>query len=256
MVDENIISETAKQLGIKELAPEIYKDLLQPAARVVGNELVKVAKAVCIATAPFEVTVWGYNKIKEHLAADLTKKLTQQNPDDISSPDLNIAAPILTNYPLVANQTELRDMYATLLASAMLNNKRESVHPSFTYLISQMTSEEAVLLQFLYKNREKNKYLFKETYDLTTGKYKTESLDELFKKSCTQAGLINEALFLSYKENLIRLRIFYTERITDSEYVHANSLYTNDKPYIQQSDDIIIDFTDYGLAFLSSCTDS
>ena len=62
MIDDKIISETAKQLGLKYLAPEIYKDLLQPAVREVGNELVKVAKAVCIATAPLELTVWGYNK--------------------------------------------------------------------------------------------------------------------------------------------------------------------------------------------------
>ena len=255
MIDDKIISETAKQLGLKDLAPEIYKDLLQPAVREVGNELVKVAKAVCIATAPFELTVWGYNKIKEHLAADLTKKLAQKKPDDISCPDLNIAAPILTNYPLVANQIELRDMYATLLASAMLNDKRDTVHPSFTYLISQLTAEEAVLLKYLYNNFDKKEVLFTETYNITARKYKTESIDDLFKNACIDAGLVNEALFLSYKENLIRLRIFYTERITDNEYVHSNVLYSSDPPYIQQTEDIVVSFTDYGEAFLASCTD-
>ena len=51
----------AKELGITQLVPAIYQDLLQPAAREVGQQFVVVAKAVGVALAPLHVTVWGFD---------------------------------------------------------------------------------------------------------------------------------------------------------------------------------------------------
>jgi len=47
-----IAEQAAKALGITQLVPAIYDDLLQPAAREVGQKFVAVAKAVGIALAP------------------------------------------------------------------------------------------------------------------------------------------------------------------------------------------------------------
>ena len=46
MDDEKQIIEAAKALGLGELVPEIYHDMLQPAVRHIGESLATVAKAV------------------------------------------------------------------------------------------------------------------------------------------------------------------------------------------------------------------
>ena len=43
--DKQII-EAAKALGLNEVVPEVYRDMLQPAARQVGDGLATIAKAV------------------------------------------------------------------------------------------------------------------------------------------------------------------------------------------------------------------
>lgn len=80
MEEENIAIKAAKELGVEKLLPEVYKDLLQPAAKEVGEGLLKVAKAVRIATAPFELTVWGYEQIREYLTSELTCRLSNVPP--------------------------------------------------------------------------------------------------------------------------------------------------------------------------------
>jgi hypothetical protein len=63
--ESKIVEQAAKELGITNLLPEIYKDLLHPAVKESGEKLVIVAKAVGIALAPLEGAVWGYEQIKQ-----------------------------------------------------------------------------------------------------------------------------------------------------------------------------------------------
>ena len=64
MSDIKTLSETAKALGLGALLPTVYKDLLSPAAKELGDGLATIAKAVKIALAPVEATVWGMKKLE------------------------------------------------------------------------------------------------------------------------------------------------------------------------------------------------
>ncbi|MDL2122548.1 MAG: hypothetical protein LWX51_05580 [Deltaproteobacteria bacterium] len=68
MEEEKQIIDAAKALGLGELVPEVYRDMLQPAARQIGDGLATIANAVRISLAPLEAGIWGYGQIKEWLS--------------------------------------------------------------------------------------------------------------------------------------------------------------------------------------------
>jgi len=57
MEEEKQIIEIAKALGLGELAPEIYHDMLQPATHQIGDGLATIAKTVKISLAPLEAGI-------------------------------------------------------------------------------------------------------------------------------------------------------------------------------------------------------
>ena len=65
--EANIAEQAVKALGITQLAPALYQDLLQPAARETGRNLLVVAKAVSLALAPLKGIVYGYERIRDDL---------------------------------------------------------------------------------------------------------------------------------------------------------------------------------------------
>ena len=77
MDEEKQIIDAAKALGINKLLPEIYHDMLQPAAREVGDGLATIAKTVKMALAPLEAGIWGYEQIKDWLSVRVTSILSK-----------------------------------------------------------------------------------------------------------------------------------------------------------------------------------
>jgi hypothetical protein len=86
MEEDKQIIDAARALGLSELVPEIYRDMLQPAARKVGDGLVTVAKAVMISLAPLEAGIWGYEQIKDWLSIRVTRILVDRNTTEIQNP--------------------------------------------------------------------------------------------------------------------------------------------------------------------------
>jgi hypothetical protein len=253
VADDSVIVETAKELGLKELAPEIYKDLLQPSVKEVGNGLVHVAKAVCLATAPLELTVWGYDKMKELLTTTLTKKLSKVPPEKIVAPALNVAGPILNNYPFVSEEKELRELYENLLASAMNEETKSKIHPSFSFLIQQITPEEALLIRYLPKAEDG--WLLQEFSDAKHGNLQSELLNTQFEKICLEAGLVQKERFDSYLENLIRLRILFKDIYSNSEFVPAGERDAREPAQVDQQTETTVAISSYGWDFIEACSE-
>lgn len=157
---DSIVKEAAKTLGL--LAPEVYHDLLQPAAKEVGQKLVIVAKAVGVALAPLESAVWGYQKIKEYLSATVAAKLADKPAEEIKSPPRIIAGPVIMNMVFADQEPHLKEMYANLLASAMHIPSSNRVHPSFVQMIQQLTPSEAEILRGIARDFKRGSTLFDE----------------------------------------------------------------------------------------------
>lgn len=149
MAEENKIRDAADAVkGIVEAVP-IYQDTLQPASKEVGTALQTVAKAIHMALAPLSAMVWGYEKISDYLEKSLTEKLKGVPPERIVTPNPAIAGPALESLRYTAQEQELRQLYANLLASSMDSKTADVSHPAFVEVIRQMTPDEARLAKFL-----------------------------------------------------------------------------------------------------------
>lgn len=252
MDDIDTAIKVAKELGIKEIAPKVYEDLLQPSVQELGQGLVVVAKAISVSLAPLEATVWGYERIKEWLSIKLTKKLASKDPSTLQTPPLIVAGPALMNLAFAYDEAGLREMYVNLLSTSMDKFESEKAHPSYVQIIQQLSSDEAKILGGL------------KDFDLTTTIFyynDNESIDSnsktissQFKMLCYSVGVSNVSQSDTYLDNLIRLRILAETKSTEARYVSAGGDCSGTwEPHISQDYSEIIEFTEYGYDFVKVC---
>lgn len=149
MVDSKEIAATAEAVkGIVEAIP-IYQDAVQPAAKEIGKALATVGKTINVALAPVGALVWGYERIGEYLMQRLSQKLASTPPDEIKTPPANVAGPAIEALRFTGDAENLRDLYATLLATAMDTSTTHYAHPAFVEIIKQLSPDEAKVLKVL-----------------------------------------------------------------------------------------------------------
>jgi hypothetical protein len=149
MGEENKIRDGAN--AVKDLleAVPVYQDAIQPAARELGVALQTVVKTVHIALAPLSMLVWGYEKIGAYLEETLAEKLKHVPQEKILTPSPTVAGPILEALRFAGTEPDLRELYASLLATSMDVRTAEGAHPAFVDIIRQLSSDEARVLKFI-----------------------------------------------------------------------------------------------------------
>lgn len=135
--------------GVNKVIPEIYKDAIQPSAKVVGQMGETLAKTINAAFIPLRIIVWKAEEIENSIKSGLEEKMKNVSLEDIQTPNPRIAGPTLEGLRYSAQEKELREMYTSLLASSMNRKTASNVHPSFPEIIKQLCSEEAKILEFL-----------------------------------------------------------------------------------------------------------
>ncbi|MGH8729143.1 MAG: DUF4393 domain-containing protein [Burkholderiales bacterium] len=125
-----------------------------PNVKAAGNELGKTALTItkCINNAlPPAAVNFAFDKARVYFAErfqyDLAAKAAHIPPEHIAEPKASIAGPALQGLALSHEEPNLKDMYLSLLASAMDSRAAAHVHPAFVEIIRQLTSEEAAFLQ-------------------------------------------------------------------------------------------------------------
>jgi hypothetical protein len=144
--------ESLTAAGIKaasNIALEVYKDAAQPATQELGEALGKLAKIVVY---PITMIAAGTEWIRS-LLARTQAKLEEASTAQYTSPPTTIAGHVMLNYSLLGDderaESELRDMYASLLASAIDRDTAPAAHPAFVTMIAQMSSVEATLIKIM-----------------------------------------------------------------------------------------------------------
>lgn len=149
MNEENKIRDAVDAVtGVAKAIP-VYQDLAQPAVQEVGKGLQTIAKTVHIALAPVSALVWGYDQIKDFISTKVADRLKNIPEKNIITPEPNIAGPALESLRYTGHKEELRDMYASLLATAMNSSTADKAHPSFVEIIKQLSTHEANILKEL-----------------------------------------------------------------------------------------------------------
>ena len=83
----------------------------------------------------------------EALYKMVEEKLSKISPENIVSPQPRVAVPTLQNASL-AEEEEIREFYAELLAKSMNRVVKNSVHPGFIEIIKQLSPDEAKILRY------------------------------------------------------------------------------------------------------------
>lgn len=132
----------------------VYEDVLQPAAKELGKAGGTIGKAVNVCLSPVAAFVWGYEKIALWLQKTLTEKMDKVPPEQIQPPKVNIAVPIIEGLRTTGEEPVLRDLYANLLASSMNKATASGVLPAFVTAISELSSDEAKIINLLNKGEK------------------------------------------------------------------------------------------------------
>lgn len=247
--------QAAKALGLTELIPTVYQDVLQPAAKEFGQQLVTVAKSVKIALVPFEISVWGYDRIKDYLSAKVATKLANKPPEEIISPDPVIAGPVMVSMTFASKAPHLREMYANLIAAAMHSPSANKAHPSFVQIIQQLSSAEAEILKSISKKYEAGEVILKEV--LTENNLAARNNQYMYIKwriFCAEYGAKVGKLADAYYDNLTRLGILIERTETESKVVGIDDdeiVPSNTGLETIKKNSLML--TDYGDLFLDVC---
>jgi hypothetical protein len=199
-------------MGLDKLAPTVYEDVLQPAAKETGKQLLTVAKTISVVLSPLDVTVWGFDKIKKDLMPRLLAKLSKKPKEEIKSPDPIVAGPVVMGMAFASEAPQLREMYANLLATAMHAPSASKAHPSFAQAIQQLSPGEALILKAISEigpeftievdTRLSTSYTHQELDDLQHG-----TISHRWREHCVRWGVSDAVLADTYRDNLARLGI-------------------------------------------------
>lgn len=131
------------------LLPKVYDDALAPAVRRLSPDVELMSRTVHLALAPLRALVWGAERVEELIRVRVAEKLGHVPPEKIVEPPLNVVGPAFDSLRYAGHDDTLRELYASLIASAMNADTQASVHPAFAEMIRQMTPLDAQLLRYL-----------------------------------------------------------------------------------------------------------
>ncbi|MEM9403224.1 MAG: DUF4393 domain-containing protein [Pseudomonadota bacterium] len=152
MTDE----EEAKPASTAAIAGELIRAAKDsPTMREAGNEFgqsfLTVGRAINNALLPIAAMNYGFEKAKEYFASrfikDMEDKASRIPPERLIEPSASVAGPALQGLAFAHEEESLRDMYLSLIASAMDKEVSGSAHPAFVEIIKQLGAKDADLLQ-------------------------------------------------------------------------------------------------------------
>ena len=120
-----------------------------------GQAALTLSKTINNALLPLAAINFSFDKARNYFAKnfekDLAEKASKIPQEDIVEPKASIAGPTLQGLAFTHEEENLKDMYLSLLATAMDEKTTNNAHPAFVEIIRQLTSEEAHLVQGILK---------------------------------------------------------------------------------------------------------
>lgn len=159
---------------IAKLLPlnEIYKDLLQPAVKEVGGALESVAKVGRLVLLPIDALAPFSDRLRGYF-----KRIAEQVPEERRiEAHPQISGPVIESLRYVREDNIIADLFVNLLSRAIDQDRVGEAHPAFVSIISQLSSDEALIIWFLQKKR----YLYRQysSFDSTSNTFSPSQLIE------------------------------------------------------------------------------
>ena len=115
----------------------------------VGEVLTGIVKTALMPLAVVNARAQAYFDSK--FPAELAAKMKDVPPEHISSPKPSVAGPTLQGLGYSHEEDSLRDLYVSLLATAMDGRVAKSAHPGFADIIGALSADEVSLLNSILK---------------------------------------------------------------------------------------------------------
>jgi hypothetical protein len=196
----------------KEIIPRVYEDGLQLSTREIGRTLHGVIRT---SLRPVNGLVWTINQSFDWVEASVKKRLEarQVPPDRVIEPPHRVLAGVLQGIWASGPEADanLREMYASLLATAMDTETTNLAHPAFTEILRQMLSDEAKIIKLLEQRggRAIVRLSAESWRYIGTGLPALGQESERFARSIqslgTESGCLHVEMVPSYVDNLKRL---------------------------------------------------
>ncbi len=243
---------------LKKALPDLAVKTLTPAAEELGKGLVTVAKVVNMALSPIEGFVWGYEQIRGFVETNVPKKLKNVPPENIQTPPAHIAVPIIDSLRHTGSLKELRELFASLLATSMNSETAKYAHPAFVEVVRQLSVDEALIIKHL-KSEKDYPFLCEAVYEENNIHSSYESLHPEFLKICGKAGVESISQAKTYLDNLQRLKLLEVRHSGYEELVEKGAGYAI-RPYdrspayeLEASRYEALYVTDFGQQFIEAC---
>lgn len=205
--------------------------------------------------APVRGMVWGAEKIRDWLNGVLLDRLAASDPDDVQPPAIHIAGPIILHLPFCADQDQLREMYANVLASAMSKQHAESVHPAFVQVIQQLSPDEALVLKCI-ANLD-SEFLQSEQVDESGGIIDEDNgtyTSHQFQQFCETAGVASLISSDAYLDNLLRLKLIKEDLWSENSARRSPDLgFEPPSLYVTTANCRAIRLSAFGERFVNTC---
>jgi hypothetical protein len=132
-------------IPLSEITKEVYGDLARPSVEIIGKT---AGRATNVALIPIRALL----SVAESLEKAVNTKLASVAKSDLQSPDRRIALTSVNALLYAADDPQLRDMFANLIANSMLKEAQVNSHPAFVSIINELSSDDAKLIKFLARH--------------------------------------------------------------------------------------------------------
>lgn len=154
----------------KETIDKLYTDALSPAAKEFGKFGEDAAKTLRLLTAPIQFLGALQDRLEPML-----KRIGKRVPDRrrVEAPP-EVVGPAFERMRYIPDNSELWTMYEEVLTRSVDSEEAHKVHPSFAYIISQLSADEA---RIVYLLRDRN-FEVVDTLDLVSNRFENRVVEK------------------------------------------------------------------------------
>lgn len=148
--NNDILSNVASE-STKQLAKDVYTDVVHPAAQNIGNALgIFTGWFSTVVLFPLKKINIEYEQKAIAWQHQMEKKYNNVPEENRVDPQLNITGPTLESLKYNIMDDDLADMFSNLLVSDMDSTTQGLCTPSFVKVIEQLTPNDAILFKKIF----------------------------------------------------------------------------------------------------------
>lgn len=151
MTESDPVEEIKDGIANKLLTEASTNPDLRAAGSNVGKAALTLSQTLNTCLLPLAALNFAVDSARDYFnesfSSDLEAKAGAIAPENLTKPKASVAGPALQGLAFSHDEESLRDLYLSLISSAMNMETADEVHPAFAEIIRQLSGDEALLLK-------------------------------------------------------------------------------------------------------------